>query len=71
MLLGVWLTFASHPVYPHYTTVPRLWGLSVLQDQMFGGVIMWVPGSMMYVVAAVVLVWQILQESDSSTSTKL
>ena len=71
MLLGVWLTFASQPVYPHYTTVPRLWGLSVLQDQMFGGVIMWVPGSMMYVVAAVVLVWQILQRDDVDDDSRL
>ncbi|MEM7031402.1 MAG: cytochrome c oxidase assembly protein [Chloroflexota bacterium] len=61
MLIGLVIAFADSPLYPHYTMVPRLWGLSVMQDQMLGGVIMWVPGSMMYVVAAIVLVRLLLK----------
>jgi cytochrome c oxidase assembly factor CtaG len=56
MLAGVAISFASQPIYTYYTTVPRLWGLSVMQDQMWGGVIMWIPGSMMYLVAALILI---------------
>jgi putative membrane protein len=28
--------------------MPRLWGLSVLDDQQLAGLIMWVPGSLVY-----------------------
>lgn len=56
MFLGIALSFATHPIYTHYLSVPRLGTLSVLEDQMIGGVIMWVPGSMMYIIAAVILI---------------
>jgi putative membrane protein len=47
-ILGAVIAFASEPLYPHYTTVPRLWGMSVLDDQQLAGLIMWVPGSLVY-----------------------
>ncbi len=55
MLLGIALAFSTQPAYTYYLTVPRPWGLSVLQDQMLGGVLMWVPGSMMYIIAVLIL----------------
>jgi putative membrane protein len=58
MLTGVALAFASEPVYAYSTS---FLGLSVLQDQQLGGVIMWIPGSMMYIVAALILAGQLLQ----------
>jgi len=65
MLTGVAIAFAREPIYTYYTTVPRLFNLSVMQDQMIGGFIMWVPGSMMYIVAVLLLTAQVLQaESD-------
>ncbi len=65
-LTGVALSFATEPLYPHYTTVPRLWGISVMEDQMLGGVIMWIPGSMMYIVAALVLIAGMLREETTA-----
>ncbi|MBI1296372.1 hypothetical protein GC175_15575 [bacterium] len=56
MLTGVAITFATSPIYSHYTTVPRLYGISVMDDQVWAGLIMWIPGSMMYIVAAIFLV---------------
>ena len=38
------LTFASAPVYDVYTELPRLWGLSVLDDQLIAGLIMKIGG---------------------------
>jgi cytochrome c oxidase assembly factor CtaG len=61
MLAGVAISFANQPIYTYYTTVPRLWGLSVMQDQMWGGVIMWIPGSMMYLAAALILIAGLVQ----------
>jgi putative membrane protein len=34
------LTFGDHPLYKYYETVPRLWGLSALDDMRFAGLIM-------------------------------
>ncbi len=54
LLLGMAIAFASEPIYPYYTSVPRLWGISVMTDQQLGGVLMWVPGSMMFLMAALI-----------------
>jgi cytochrome c oxidase assembly factor CtaG len=63
-LTGIALSFASSPIYAHYTTVPRVGGLTVMQDQMLGGVIMWIPGSMMYIIAALVLIAQLIRAEE-------
>jgi len=34
------LTFGDHPLYKYYETVPRLWGVSALDDMRFAGLIM-------------------------------
>src|SRR5207302_10275160 len=40
--------FSNRVLYPYYTEVPRLAGLSVLEDQSAAGVLMWVPGSVAF-----------------------
>jgi len=52
-VLAAWLTFASEPIYTHYTQVPRIGGWSVLADQQVAGVLMWVPGSLAFLVPVV------------------
>ncbi len=47
-LLSALLTFSDHVLYPYYTTVPRLAGQSALADQSAAGVLMWVPGSAVF-----------------------
>jgi putative membrane protein len=68
MIIGLTLSFATEPVYSYYTTVPRPGGMSLLQDQMLGGVLMWIPGSMMYIIAALVLIAQILRQAETATA---
>ncbi len=63
-ILSIAIAFASTPWYTYYTRVPRLWGLSPLQDQRLGGAIMWVPGGMMYLVAIVALLARFLGEEE-------
>lgn len=60
MALGVWLAFNSNVIYSYYEAVPRLWGIDTLTDQQIGGVIMWIPGSMMFMLAALFLTSQYL-----------
>ena len=56
MALGAVLAFVGRAVYPYYEAVPRLWGLTAVTDQQIGGVIMWIPGSMMFIFAALILI---------------
>jgi cytochrome c oxidase assembly factor CtaG len=70
-LTGIAISFASQPIYTYYQTVPRLWGIDVMQDQMLGGVIMWIPGSMMYVVAALILIARMLQSQEQAASSSV
>jgi cytochrome c oxidase assembly factor CtaG/polyferredoxin len=43
--LAALLTFSDRLLYSYYAEVPRLAGISPLDDQAAGGVLMWVPGS--------------------------
>ncbi|NKQ37150.1 MAG: cytochrome c oxidase assembly protein [Chloroflexi bacterium] len=60
MLTGMVLAFMTTVVYTYYEAVPRLWGIDALTDQRIGGIIMWVPGSMMFIVAALILIGQMV-----------
>jgi cytochrome c oxidase assembly factor CtaG len=62
--LGALLTFAPHVWYPAYSRTTELWGLTPLQDQQLGGLIMWVPASLVYLAAGLALFAAWLIESD-------
>jgi cytochrome c oxidase assembly factor CtaG len=47
-VLSALLTFSDQVLYPYYEQVPRLGGLSALEDQAAAGVLMWVPGSVVF-----------------------
>ena len=54
--LAALLIFSERVLYPTYAAVPRLWGISALDDQAAAGAIMWVPGSVIFLVPVGVLV---------------
>jgi putative membrane protein len=64
MFTGVVIAFAENPIYTYYLDVPRLWNISVMTDQRIGGVLMWIPGSMMYLIAGLILVAQLLGQEE-------
>lgn len=53
-VLGSILWASSSVWYPFYTYAPRLWGLSVLQDQRYGGLLMWTQGWMYVMISMLV-----------------
>ena len=57
--LGLILTNFSEPLYETYETAAglRSWGPDALTDQRLGAGIMWVPGSMMFVIAIMLTVY--------------
>ena len=66
MAAGATIAFSGQPIYTYYIGVPRLWGMTVMQDQMLGGILMWIPGSMMYIIAALILIARIVQAEDGT-----
>jgi cytochrome c oxidase assembly factor CtaG len=67
VLLGAGLTF-SPPLYAPYIAAPRIWGISAATDQQLGGLIMWVPVSIFYIVIMSVLFirWMLQQEAEQA-----
>jgi putative membrane protein len=53
------LTFGQSPLYPIYATFPRIWGVSVMTDQLMAGLIMKLVGSaiLWVVIAAIFFRW--------------
>ena len=65
--LSAVLCFSDHVLYPTYQLAPRLWGISALGDQAAAGAIMWVPGSIAFLVPAVILGMRALEPALPST----
>jgi putative membrane protein len=64
-ILGALLTFAPHVWYPAYNSTTQAWGLTPLQDQQIGGLVMWVPAGLVYLAAGLALFAAWLKESDA------
>ncbi len=61
------LTFGDHPLYKFYETVPRLWGISALDDMRFAGLIMkiLVGFSLWITISVVFFRWHNAEEKGS------
>lgn len=59
-VLCAWLVFAERLIYASYAAVPLVWGSSALDDQAAAGAMMWVLGSLAFVVPIAWIVGQML-----------
>ncbi len=55
-ILGAFIVFAPAPLMPTYAAAPPIFGVNALTDQLFSGMIMWMPGGMVYLIA-LSIVW--------------
>lgn len=62
-ILGALITFAPAPWYPAYASTVAAWGWNPLADQQAGGLIMWVPASLVYLGAAIGIMAPWLRDS--------
>ena len=58
-LLSAFLAFCERPVYSYYVLHPNPFGISVMDDQVLGAVVMWVLGSFAYLVPAMVITFRL------------
>jgi cytochrome c oxidase assembly factor CtaG len=66
MLVGITIAFSSKMLYSYYTTVPRIWGFTALQDQQLAGAIMWIQGSEMLIMVALVILFRMFRDKGSA-----
>ncbi|NKC33414.1 cytochrome c oxidase assembly protein [Falsiroseomonas selenitidurans] len=61
-VLGALLTFAPRALYAvHGASVTGPWGLTPLEDQQLGGLLMWVPGGLLFLVVLAAAAAQVLR----------
>jgi putative membrane protein len=63
-VLGAGFTFAPAALITFYEARPRHWGIDPLIDQQLAGLIMWIPGDMIYAAAMMVLLIAALRQED-------
>jgi putative membrane protein len=68
--LGLYLAWSTDVLYPYYERTPRIWGLSPIEDQNVGGVIMMVEQSLTLVIVMVVLFVGVLARSEEEQRRK-
>ncbi len=56
--LGALLTFAHRPLYAVHWLTTQSWGLSALEDQQIAGIVMWAPASLVYLLAALTILYR-------------
>ena len=69
-VLGALLTFSNELWYPVYQTTTGAWGLTPLEDQQLGGLIMWVPAGTLYVMAGLAFLGAWLREAERRAERK-
>lgn len=62
--LGLYLAWSATAFYPYYEQTPRIWGLSPVEDQNIGGVLMMAEQSLTLVLVMVALFVRALTKSE-------
>ena len=70
-IVSIYITMADRVLYPAYAVAPRVLGISPLDDQHYGGLIMWIPGGMFFygVMTFVFFKWAGRQGADADRAS--
>ena len=60
-VVAAFMVFSGRLLYPSYAGLPRLDGISPLDDQIIAGALMWVPGSILFLLTAIAIVIRALK----------
>ncbi len=65
------LAFCDRPVYSYYVARPNRFQISPLSDQILGAVIMWVIGSLVFLIPAILITFRLLAATPAVLSNSL
>ena len=59
-IVAVYIVVRGRVLYPMYASAPRIWGITPMNDQLIGGLIMWIPGGLFFytIISVVFFRWQ-------------
>jgi putative membrane protein len=66
ILLGSYLSFKHQVLYHAYDEMGRLFGINPVTDETYGGLVMWIPGTMMFVATAMLMIYRWAQMEERS-----
>jgi putative membrane protein len=70
-VIAIFITYSDEVLFPAYASAPRIWGISPMVDQLFGGLIMWIPGGLFFVcVMAVVFFKWAARDTDTAAGAQ-
>lgn len=67
-IVAVYIVMADHVLYPFYASAPRIWGLTPMGDQQLGGLIMWIPGGIVFYGIMTVIFFKWAARGEDSTA---
>jgi putative membrane protein len=72
-LVAVCIGYADHLLFPYYASAARIWGITPMQDQMIGSLIMWIPGGFFFfaIISVVFFKWQQVDGDDSRAGAQV
>jgi putative membrane protein len=71
VVVSIFITMAESVLYPYYAAAPRVWAaLTPHTDQHLGGLIMWIPGGLVFLIAISVVFfrWQAAGGQDGAVA---
>ncbi|MBD3648258.1 MAG: cytochrome c oxidase assembly protein [Pseudomonadales bacterium] len=69
IILGAYITFSRENLYDVYAVCGRAWPISSEIDQLWGGLLTWIPPAMMEVVAALIVLSMIMRRERYHEAT--
>jgi putative membrane protein len=71
-IVAIYIAMADHILYPAYSLAPRVWDITPMSDQQIGGLIMWVPGGLLfYVVMTFVFFKWASRDTDTTAGAQV
>jgi putative membrane protein len=72
-VVAVYITYSRNLLYPGYSAAPRILGITPMEDQLIGGLIMWIPGGLVFfaVISVIFFRWQHHGAEDSRASAQV
>ena len=67
-VIAVSITYARDNLYPAYASAPRMWGLDPMEDQLLGGLIMWIPGGVFFIIVMSIVFYKWQQTGEDSSA---
>jgi putative membrane protein len=72
-IVAVYITYSETLLYPAYAAAPRIMSITPMEDQLIGGLIMWIPGGLVFlaVISVIFFRWQARGAEDSAASAQV